>query len=180
MTSSAESAGSDAVSVIIPAHNAEATLADCLDAVMAQQAPGLTLEVLVVDDRSTDGTRSVACRPGVRLLDGSGRGPAAARNLGARSASGSILVFLDADTRPKPGWLNELLTPLVDPEVAAVKGAYDSDQRGLLARFAQLEFEYKYARLERAQRVDFVDTGTAAFRRDAFERIGGFDERFPA
>jgi cellulose synthase/poly-beta-1,6-N-acetylglucosamine synthase-like glycosyltransferase len=86
-------------------------------------------------------------------------------------------VFLDADTAPKPGWLEALLAPFQDPRVVAVKGRYHTRQRSLVARFSQVEFEEKYARLERAPKVDFVDTGTAAFRRDTFCAAGGFDEQ---
>jgi hypothetical protein len=114
------------------------------------------------------------------VLSGSGHGPAAARNLGARCAKADILVFLDADTAPEAGWLEALLMPFADPGVVAVKGRYVTRQRGLVPRFAQLEFEEKYARLERAARVDFVDTGTAAYRSDVFLAAGGFDESFPA
>ena len=142
--------------------------------------PGPRAELIVVDDGSTDCTAEIARAGGARVLSSGGRGPAAARNLGAREARASVLVFLDADTAPKRGWLAEMLAPLADPGVVAVKGRYETDQRSLVARFSQLEFEEKYARLERAARVDFVDTGTAAFRRDAFLGVGGFDEDFPA
>jgi len=142
--------------------------------------PGPRAELIVVDDGSRDRTRAVAQRRDVRILAGAGRGPAAARNIGACSAQGDILVFLDADTMPRPGWLSEMLAPFADPLVIAVKGRYHTHQRGLVPRFAQLEFEDKYARLECAARIDFVDTGTAAYRRDAFLESGGFDEAFPA
>ncbi len=168
------------VSVIIPARDAAATLGACLDALADQAVPGANAELIVVDDCSHDQTRTIAQRPNVRVLHGAGRGPAVARNLGARCAQGDILVFLDADTVPRPGWLAELVTPFVEPQVVAVKGRYHTVQCGLVPRFAQLEFEDKYARLERARRIDFVDTGTAAYRREAFLSSGGFDESFPA
>ncbi|HEV2123777.1 MAG TPA: glycosyltransferase, partial [Chloroflexota bacterium] len=168
------------VSVIVPAFNAEESLGRCLDALAEQGIPGPGRELIVVDDRSTDLTRGVASRPGVTVLEGPGTGPAGARNVGARAATGETLIFLDADTVPQPGWIGEMLAPLHDPAVVAVKGRYCTDQRSLLARFAQLEFEWKYARLERATRVDFVDTGTASYRREAFLDAGGFDEGFRA
>jgi cellulose synthase/poly-beta-1,6-N-acetylglucosamine synthase-like glycosyltransferase len=166
------------VSVVIPARDAAATLGACLDALALQDVPGANAELIVVDDGSVDQTCAIAQRPGVRVLRSAGRGPASARNVGARHARGEILVFLDADTVPRPGWLGEMQAPFVDPLVVAVKGRYYTFQRGLIPRFAQLEFEDKYARLERARRIDFVDTGTAAFRRDAFAASGGFDEAF--
>ncbi|CAA9279945.1 MAG: Glycosyltransferase [uncultured Chloroflexi bacterium] len=166
--------------VVIPAHNAARTLGVCLDALRAQGVPSSDFSLIVVDDASSDGTAAVASRSDVVVLAGPGTGPAAARNVGARAATGEVLVFLDADTVPEQGWLRELVAPLAEPEVVAVKGRYRSAQRSVLARFAQLEFEWKYARLERAERVDFVDTGTAAYRRNAFLGAGGFDEGFRA
>lgn len=170
------------LAVVIPARNAAASLRECLTAVLAQGIPGDGRELIVVDDASDDDTAKVASAAGAKVLRGEGRGPAAARNLGARHASeADVLVFLDADTAPEQGWLGELLKPFdSDPAIVAVKGRYVTHQRGLVARFAQLEFEEKYARLERASRVDFVDTGTAAYRRDVFVGAGGFDESFPA
>ena len=165
-----------AASVIIPAHNAERTVGACLEAISQQRSLGPEDEVIVVDDHSDDGTQRVASRPGVSVITCEGRGPGAARNAGAQLARGDLLLFLDADTEPAADWLEELRAPFADPEVVAVKGRYFSRQRSLLGRFSQLEFEWKYRRLEHATRVDFVDTGTAAFRREAFLASGGFDE----
>jgi GT2 family glycosyltransferase len=166
------------VSVVVPARNAGHTLGACLDALRKEGVPGEGVELFVVDDGSSDDTALVATRRGARVLPGEARGPAAARNLGARAASGEVLVFLDADTEPRPGWLKEMLAPFADPDVVAVKGRYYTRQRSPIAHFVQLEFEEKYDRLERAPRVDFVDSGTAAYRRDAFLAAGGFDEGF--
>ena len=168
-----------AISVIVPARNAAKTLESCLDALSSEGVPGRATELIVVDDRSTDETARIATRPNIRLLTGEGRGPAAARNLGARHARGSILVYLDADTAPRPGWLSEMIRPLDDPQVVAVKGRYETAQRSIVARFAQIEFEEKYDRLAKSTEVDFVDTGTAAYRRTAFDAAHGFDESFP-
>src|SRR5579864_8338169 len=168
------------VSVVIPARNAASSLRGCLEALREEGVPGADRELIVIDDASLDQTGKIAAAAGATVLHGKGRGPAAARNLGAQHASGEVLVFLDADTTPETGWLDALVAPLGDPKVVAVKGRYITRQRGVVARFAQLEFEEKYARLERAARVDFVDTGTAAYRRDVFLKAGGFDESFPA
>ncbi len=169
------------MAVVIPARNAAKSLGDCLAALRTEGVPGDRAELIIVDDASDDDTAKVAAAEGATVLQGDGRGPAAARNLGAQHASAEVLIFLDADTAPEPGWLNALTAPLEeDPKVVAVKGRYITRQRGMVARFSQLEFEEKYARLEHAARVDFVDTGTAAYRRDVFLKAGGFDESFPA
>jgi cellulose synthase/poly-beta-1,6-N-acetylglucosamine synthase-like glycosyltransferase len=175
MTTSAPS-----VAVVIPARNAAGSLANCLEALRREGVPGAHAELIVVDDASADETGNIAAEWGAQVLTSSGRGPATARNAGASLTHADIVVFLDADTAPEPGWLEAMLAPFADPTIVAVKGRYVTRQRGLVPRFAQLEFEDKYARLERAVRVDFVDTATAAFRRAAFMNAGGFDESFPA
>lgn len=166
------------VSVIVPARDAGATLGACLDGLAREGVPGDDAELLVVDDGSVDDTRPVAARSGARVLPGGGRGPAVARNVGARAAQGAILVFLDADTVPRAGWLREMCAPFEEHDVVAVKGRYYSCQESAVARFVQLEFEEKYDRLARAAHVDFIDSGTAAYRRQAFLAVGGFDEGF--
>lgn len=93
------------VSVVIPAFNAERTLGEAVRSALAQvPAP---LEVLVVDDGSTDATRAVAegFGPPVRVLTGPNAGPSAARNRGVREARGSWIAFLDADDLWEPGYL---------------------------------------------------------------------------
>jgi glycosyltransferase involved in cell wall biosynthesis len=167
-------------SVIVPAYNAASTLEACLQALLDQSMPREAYEVLVVDDGSTDQTAGIASRYPVRVLRQCHAGPASARNLGARSAGGVCLLFTDADCVPVGTWIDEITRPLeADNQVAGVKGVYRTHQTSLMARFAQLEFEEKYAGLSRLKSIDFVDTGSAAFRADAFWKAGGFDPSFP-
>lgn len=167
------------ISVIVPAYNAEATLGDCLAALQAQSLNCDRYEVIVVDDGSTDRTAEVARRYGVRLIRQSNAGPAAARNRGAQAARGEILLFTDADCEPASDWIERMLAPFRAPEVSGAKGVYRTRQRELVARFMQLEYEDKYVRMSRQDHIDFVDTYSAAYRRDVFLANGGFDPLFP-
>jgi glycosyltransferase involved in cell wall biosynthesis len=96
------------ISVIIPARNEEATIGRIVRAVLTQAANGQRLEVVVADDGSRDDTAGEANRAGARIVaTGSREGnPAVARNQAARLARGDLLIFLDADCLPQPGWLN--------------------------------------------------------------------------
>jgi GT2 family glycosyltransferase len=133
----------------------------------------------VVDDGSTDTTSSVAKGFDVNYVFQPNQGPAAARNNGARMAQGDFVLFTDSDCLPEHIWIEEMVRPFVDPEVVAVKGAYRTRQRELAARFAQAEFEDRYHLLEKSLSIDMIDTHSAAFRKNAFLQVGGFDQGFP-
>jgi len=168
------------ISVIVPACNAEDTLGKCLAALEAQTLNRDRYEVIVVDDGSTDRTAEVAQRYDVRLIRQPNAGPAAARNRGAQAAQGDLLLFTDADCAPAPDWIERMIAPFRrNPEVAGAKGVYRTRQRERVARFVQLEYEGKYARMARQGHIDFVDTYSAAYRRDVFLANGGFDAVFP-
>jgi len=167
------------ISVVIPAYNAEATLGDCLAALEGQTVAREGYEVIVVDDGSTDATAEIARSHDVRLIRQANAGPAAARNRGAEEARGELLLFTDADCAPAPDWIERMAQPFADGEVVGAKGVYRTRQRSLVARFVQLEYERKYARMRRQEQIDFVDTYAAAYRREVFVANEGFDTRFP-
>ena len=167
-------------SVIVPAYQAQATITCCLQALFRQTVPQAAYEVIVVDDESTDNTRErVRSFPRVRLLSQKHAGPAAARNLGLQNAKGQVVLFTDADCEPAPDWIEQMVAPLGDPAVAGAKGVYHSQQRELVARFVQIEYEDKYTRMRGQDVIDFVDTYSACYRRRLLLAAGGFDTTFP-
>jgi cellulose synthase/poly-beta-1,6-N-acetylglucosamine synthase-like glycosyltransferase len=170
---------SPSVSIIVPVFNAARRIAACLEAICGQAAPW-NAEILVVNDGSSDNTTEVVRRfPQVRLIHQSNAGPAAARNRGAFEAGGAIIVFTDDDCVPAPGWLNAMLTPFDDAGIVASKGVYRTRQKELVARFVQTEYEDRYRLMKKSDSIDFVDTYSAAFRRDRFLELNGFDPQFP-
>jgi len=162
------------MSVIVPAYNAQDTLGSCLAALQAQSLPRDRYEVIVVDDGSTDRTADIARQYGARLLHQPNAGPAAARNRGAQAARGEILLFTDADCSPARDWIERMTEPFRDAEVVGAKGVYRTRQAEPVARFVQLEYEDRYVRTSRQEYIDFVDTYSAAYRRDIFLANGGF------
>jgi len=161
-------------------YNGATTLDACLRALAMQTVDPSRYEVIVVDDGSTDGSAEIAAEHGMTLIRQARQGAAAARNRGAQQAHGLILLFTDADCEPLPTWIEEMLAPFADSAVAGAKGTYRTRQQSLVARFTQAEYEEKYDRLARLERIDFVDTHAAAYRRDLFLEAGGFDASFPA
>lgn len=165
-------------SVVVPVFNGADTLGTCLGALRHQTADSHDYEVIVVDDGSTDGSGEVAAGYGVEVVRQDQAGAAAARNRGAQEARGDVLLFTDADCEPLPAWIEQMLAPFDHPEVVGVMGVCRTRQRSLVARFTQAEYEEKYDRLARADRIDFVDTYAAAYRRDLFLAHRGFDPSF--
>jgi cellulose synthase/poly-beta-1,6-N-acetylglucosamine synthase-like glycosyltransferase len=167
------------LSIIIPTFNGAVRIGNCLDALL-QQSAGRTVEILVVNDGSTDNTADVVERySGVRLITQGNAGPAAARNRGAVEAQGAIILFTDDDCVPVPDWLDAMLEPFEDPEVVGAKGVYRTHQKRLIARFVQIEYEDRYRLMADLECIDFIDTYSAAFRRDRFLEMAGYDTSFP-
>ena len=88
------------------------------------------------------------------------------------------MLFTDDDCVPTPEWLDAMLEPFNDPEVVGAKGAYRTRQKSLVARFVQIEYEDRYRLMKGLSTIDFVDTYSAAFRRERFLETSGYDTSF--
>lgn len=167
------------VSVIVPAYNAQKSIGECLAALENQSFPRDRYEVIVVDDGSVDSTSEIIKKFRVRYHYQENQGPARARNLGAGSARGELIFFTDADCIADPDWIRQMAASLKKPDIVGVKGAYKTNQARLWARFAQIEFQERYELLKTKKTIDMVDTYSAGYRKDIFEKAGGFDTSFP-
>ena len=166
-------------SIVVPAYNAAGTITACVGALQRQTLNRDRYEIIVVDDGSTDGTGREAAAAGACVIRQERSRPAAARNTGARAARGDIVCFTDADCVATPDWLAHITAPFARPEVVGCKGTYATHQGELVARFVQIEYEDKYDLLRGQRYIDFVDTYSAAYRREVLLANNGFDERFP-
>lgn len=168
------------MSIIIPTFNGASRIDNCLDALLKQQTVDRDVEILVVNDGSTDNTADMVTRySGIRLVSQANAGPAAARNRGASEARGTIILFTDDDCVPLSNWLDAMIKPFDDPEVVGAKGVYRTRQKSLVARFVQVEYEDRYRMMADLDSIDFIDTYSAAFRRDRFLEMTGYDTSFP-
>ncbi len=163
------------ISIVIPAFNEEKNIARCLDALHHQIDGKSDCEIIVVDDGSTDATRTIAQANGARVIQQPNQGAAAARNEGVRIARGDIVLFTDADCKPAPNWVAAMVMPFSDSSVVGSGGMKRTHQREFMPRFIQLEFDYRYDQVRAHRYIDFVDSGTAAYRRGIFLKNNGFD-----
>ncbi len=166
------------ISIIVPVYNGEKTIERCLDSVLNQtKKPD---EIIVVDDGSGDKTKYIVKKfRNVILLEQEHKGPASARNLGAKKAKGEILLFTDADCIPDKNWVSEMTKPFEKKEIAGVQGRYETKQKDLIARFIQLEIEDRYDRMRTFEAIDFIGSYSAGYRKRVFLKFKGFDESFP-
>jgi len=165
------------ISVLIPVYNGEKTIGKCIESLQKQtKKPD---EIIVVDDGSTDKTKDIVEKhKGVKLLKQDHKGPAAARNLGARKAKGDVLLFTDADCVADKKWVSEMTKPFRNKEIIGVQGRYKTFQNGVIPKFVQLEIEDRYDRMKKREHIDFIGSYSAAYRKDAFLEAGGFNESF--
>lgn len=166
-------------SVIVPAHNSADVLEPCLAALAKSELPRDRWELVVVDDASTDATELVAARYAdtVVRLAGNPHGPAYARNRGAETCRGEVLVFVDADVVVYPDTLARLAATLATrPELSAVFGSYDVRPyaEGIVSQYRNLLHHYVHQR--GVGDAETFWSGLGAMRRSVFFDAGMFDE----
>lgn len=162
-------------SIIVPSHNKKDDLVRCLQGLIEQETEGRRIEIIVIDDGSTDGTGDAvrafeAGEVPLRYYRLEGRGPATARNEGIRHARGRVVCMIDDDAVPQPGWFLSLVRPFEsDDEIVGVEG-----------KVVPTGVDYGPLGMSPVNLEGGVFlTCNIAYRRDALLRVGGFDEGFP-
>ena len=162
------------VEVVIPAYNAAATVGRVLDAAIASAGRE---HVLLVDAGSGDATGDAGKERGVRVLRLDQRaGPALARNRGAQSATGEVILFLDSDCVPHQDVVERIRAAFdADPGLAALTGSYDDSppERGFFSQYMNLRHHLTHQRARRDDATFWA--GCGAVRRATFLDAGGFD-----
>lgn len=169
------------ISVVIPMYNSKETIINTLNSIKNQTAFDYILEILVVNDGSTDNSLNLVetyakenSRMPIILIDKPNGGVSTARNLGMKKAKGDWIALLDSDD----DWLPEKIeiqmnTIKKHPEIDFLGG--DIDDRGLKILWRRIEGLYK-ANVKDICLKMFPQTSVAIFKRSIFEHIGGYDE----
>lgn len=171
------------LSYVIPAYNEEAYLGACLESILRQTGAGETqIEIIVVNNASTDATRAIALTyPSVILVDEPRKGLTYARQAGLDACHGELIANVDADSRLPEGWLRRVLQEFDrTPDLLAVSGPlvyYDLDPiESAMVRIFYLLAWTTYVINRYVLRVgSMVQGGNFVVSRSAMDRIGGFD-----
>lgn len=171
------------LSFVIPAYNEEAYLPACLESILAQTRElGDEVEIIVVNNASTDRTREVALAySGVRVVDEPRKGLTFARQAGFAASTGKLIANVDSDSRLTPGWVDKVLVNFAgDAKMVALSGPFvyydlSPNQRVSVRVFYAVAF-LVYALNRYVLRAgSMVQGGNFVLRRDALEKIGGFN-----
>ncbi|MEV6948374.1 bifunctional polysaccharide deacetylase/glycosyltransferase family 2 protein [Streptomyces sp. NPDC051172] len=169
------------VSVIVPAYNESAGIEAAVRSLLASDHP---VEIIVVDDGSTDGTADLVESlrlPGVRVIRQENAGKPAALNTGLAAATCDLVVMVDGDTVFEPGTVRTIVQPFAAPRVGAVSGnAKVVNRGGLLGRWQHIEYVVGF-NLDRrlfdlAECMPTVPGAVGAFRRRALLGLGGVSD----
>jgi glycosyltransferase involved in cell wall biosynthesis len=164
------------VAVVVPVYNGERTIGACVEALLGLDYPAAALELVVVDNRSTDRTRAVLARYPVHVVEETARQSSyAARNRGIAATRAEVVAFTDADCVPATGWVRALVAALAPAGVGGVAGAIEAYRADTAVE------RYQARRALRAERafahpvLPFAQTANAAYPRAVLELVGGFD-----
>ena len=180
------------VTIIIPVHGHEGMTRACVEAAITTLPTDLAVEVVVVDDASPEPLRALDdIDPRVRLVRSDANlGFAGACNLGASRATGELLVFLNSDTEPQPGWLAALVAAAQDPSIGIVgarllythgtvqhAGVVFSQADGL-PRHVYRGFPAEHPAVLKPRDLQAVTAACVLVRADVFRALDGFDDAY--
>lgn len=168
------------VSVMLPVYNSEGTIGKCIDSILRLKYPKEKLEVLVIDDGSTDNTVNIVKKYPVKFVQKNHGGYPSTMNVGIRTTRGEIIVNIDSDAYITEDWLSKVIGEFEDPEVGIAGGQIaPAPSDDFWAKLTSYDSEYRQRQaFIKSKYADHITTSCTAFRRKLFEEIGLFDEKF--
>lgn len=160
------------VSFVIPVRNDAQRLQRCLASIVQNEYPRELIELIVVDNESTDGSARAARDYGAIVITASDSSVASLRNRGARAALGGIIAFVDADHEIDPTWIETGVEVLSTPNVAATGAPCVSEPT---ANWVQQQYDGLRDRPATRQDVSWLGSGNLAVKRATFQAVGGFN-----
>ncbi len=156
------------VSVLLPTYNGASTIGKCIESLLNQSYQNV--EIIVIDDGSTDETYTAVSKYPVKYYRISHGGRARAVNFGLRKAKGEIIAVVEDDAIYLPSYLQEAIKHFEDPSVGVVMGPHHVlDPKTFVEKCKDLE--------RRVHFTEYVPYTGWVFRKDLLEKVGGFDER---
>ena len=169
-----DSAKRPLLSVVVPARNSAETIGACIRS-LKEHIPPERVEILVVDNGSTDGTRRIALEQGIRLVEAPGVFVSEVRNRGAWEATGELLGFVDSDCTIAPDWYQAAVDLLdSDPAVAVVGSRHVIPDNPSWVEEVWHQAHHLKVR-EQPREVPYIPAGNLVVRADVFRQVQGFD-----
>jgi cellulose synthase/poly-beta-1,6-N-acetylglucosamine synthase-like glycosyltransferase len=172
------------ISIVVPVKNCVQTIGKLLESFMKIDYKKEKIELLLIDDKSSDGTREIIKKYPVKLIDQEGESLNAARNSGINNSTGDIIAFTDSDCIIPSDWVKNILDNFNDPNVSFVAGNVERyDQKKFLSIYSdetffkiKPRFDYK-KEIKKLIPLNFPTGCNMAIRKSALEKITLFDER---
>ena len=163
------------ISAIVPVYNRAGLMPKLIQALLNQDYP---VEIVIVDDGSTDNTADIVRGFPVTYIHQKNSGPSAARNHGVNESGGDIVVFTDSDCVPQKDWIRRLIDGFED-DVGAVAGSYNiANPESLLASCIHEEIKLRHLALKRKKYIRAFGSYNVALKRNVFLKVGGFNEGY--
>jgi glycosyltransferase involved in cell wall biosynthesis len=165
------------VSFVVPVRNDALRLQRCLTSIVRNEYPRDLIEIVVVDNESTDASAAAARSVGAIVITSPGDSVAAHRNRGARAALGGVIAFVDSDHEIDSHWIQTAVTVLSEPGVAATGSPYLTQPS---PNWVQQQYDGMRSRPLAREDVSWLGSGNFAVKRSAFEGVGGFNAALTA
>lgn len=169
------------ISIVVPVYNAQRTIAKTAEGCLNQDYSGGCIDVIFVDDGSTDGTAGIVKQFALKYIYQENSGPASARNRGFKESSGELVVFTDSDCVPAKSWISKVVEGFTGEDIGAVAGSYDiANPESLLSNCIHEEIKLRHLKLRDKKYIRAFGSYNVAIRRNVFEKAGGYNESYRA